>query len=103
MAARIVASGARPANILHRNWKRRVAAFERASLDVIEGADDDAGHLGHLLSEAYGRLCELVMTPAPDLAAFHAKLECCHEWIFAHEPVLNHLTIALLADARRLI
>ena len=103
MAARILASGARPANILHRQWEKRLVILERASLAVIESADGDVEHLGTLLSEAYGRMCELVMTPAPDLAAFRVKLECCNDWVLSHEPVLNALTAALDADARRLI
>jgi hypothetical protein len=103
MAARILASGGRPANILHRQWQKRLIILERASVAVIEGADGDVEHLGGLLSEAYGRMCELTMTPAPDLAAFRVKLECCHDWVFAHEPALNTLSAALVADAQRLI
>lgn len=102
MAERIVASGARPANNLHRKWKKRVAALEEAGLAVVAGAGGTPDQFGHLLSETYGRLCDLILTPAPDLAAFRAKLECCQEWVFAHEPVLNRLGTALLADIRRL-
>ena len=63
-----------------------------------QGAPVDA-----LLLESYGRLCDLLLCPAPDLRALAAKIEAGEADIFRHEPSLARLAAALVQDARRLI
>jgi hypothetical protein len=101
MASRHLAPGVSGANI-YRQWRACRADYRRARRDMIAYRGNEAP-VDALLCDFYGCLCNLLLTPAPDLEALSLKLRLAATDIFSVEPGLAEIFAAFVADARRLI